>query len=813
MTRRKRRTAYSDYDPTLSRGIISIILVVAAAIIGLSFFQKAGTFGIILDEWLLSMLFGSMRYALPVIIIIFAWYIIKDIEYDYRSTHIIGAILFFVALSGLFHIGFAPEDMWTEALEGHGGGVFGMLAWVLKTYVGTVGSVLIFIGMAAVSILLIFNTSAAHFVLLHKKVFESFGWLGRAITGTTRTLFVPPSMKEVEEDEYDEEEDEMEEYGDTRRFSKKTLDEEDGESEDDENFDEDEEEDTEDEESESHRLPVKRKQAADVWTQPAIIRPLPKTTLLRSKKTKPTSGDIKVNAKIIKETLKEFRIDVTMGDIRIGPTVTQYSLKPSKGVKLSKITGLSNDLALALAAHPIRIEAPIPGKSLVGIEVPNQKSALVTFKELIESEEFIKRKHDMMIALGKDVGGKTWLGDLPKMPHLLIAGATGSGKTVCVNTVLMSLLFQNTAETLRLIMVDPKRVELTLYNGIPHLLTPVITDTQKTVNALKWTIGEMERRFEVLSQSGNRNIDSFNKKHPKNGLPQIIFIIDELADLMATAGNEIEAGIIRLAQMARAVGIHLIVATQRPSVDVITGLMKANIPARIAFSVASLTDSRTILDAPGAEKLMGRGDMLFQTAELSKPVRIQGAFITEEELRSVVNYLKGDEKPVYDESITQKQSGGTMNMFGGPNDDQDPLFPEAKKLIIEDGKASASYLQRRLRVGYARAARILDELEEAGVIGPANGSKPREVLITEMDIETTMDMGGEYNVYDNDTGEDAEEDDTHNEEDSSFVDNDHDEEVEEVEEDEEDVDDTEEEDAIDEADEDEYEDEDEEDDS
>ena len=328
----------------------------------------------------------------------------------------------------------------------------------------------------------------------------------------------------------------------------------------------------------------------------------------------------------------------------------------------------------------------------------------------------------------------------------------------------MSLLFQNTAETLRFIMVDPKRVELTLYNGIPHLLTPVITNSQDTVNALKWTIAEMDRRFELLSKAGNRDINTYNEAHPQTKIPHLVFVIDELADLMATASNEVEAGIIRIAQMARAVGIHLIVATQRPSVDVITGLMKANIPGRIAFSVASVTDSRTILDAAGAEKLLGRGDMLFSTASLSKPVRIQGAFITEEEMKNVVSYLKGGAKPVYDESIIQRQKNGTSSMFGGPADDQDPLFDEAQDVILKAGKASASFLQRHLRVGYARAARILDELEEAGIIGPADGSKPRELLVTEKKVPSTMDMGQEFNVFEDDDDvveeEDSEEEET-----------------------------------------------------
>ena len=358
-----------------------------------------------------------------------------------------------------------------------------------------------------------------------------------------------------------------------------------------------------------------------------------------------------------------------------------------------------------------------------------------------------------MIALGKDVAGKVWFADLPKMPHLLIAGATGSGKTVCINTILLSLLYQNTAETLRMIMVDPKRVELTMYNGIPHLLTPVITDAAKTVNALKWTIGEMDRRFTLLADSGKRDINSYNK-FAAEPLPYIVFVIDELADLMAMAASEVEAGIIPLAQMARAVGIHLIVATQRPSMEVITGLMKANIPARIAFSVPSLIDSRTILDCTGAEKLLGRGDMLYLTAELSKPKRLQGAFVSEEEMQRVINHLKGDEPPVYDESIISRNNNaisGTINMFGGANSDYDPLFDEAKKVVMESGKASASLLQRRMKIGYARAASLLDEMEEAGIVGPADGAKPRELFTEHMrpsepdeipEDKQSMDAGG-----------------------------------------------------------------------
>ncbi|MDD2656696.1 MAG: DNA translocase FtsK 4TM domain-containing protein, partial [Patescibacteria group bacterium] len=653
----------SRLDPTLSRGIIAVLLTIFAIIIVLSFFEKAGVVGIMLNDYILSFLFGSIRYFTPVIILILSWFLIRDVKYNYRPTHLIGSLLFFLSLSSVMHVGFATSDMWTEALSGHGGGIFGMLAWPMKEYLGTIAAYVILIGIVVISIFLIFNTTLAAFVIIHQKIFEGFGWLGRSIVFVIKKLFVPNGIHssgvQIKGD-YEEEyvEDEVEDYGEDyddeeetetrgRRFLSKRI----------QKQEEDVEEDIEEEKIKE--VPkFKEKEAEkkdDVWSKRVIIKNLPPLDLLTTKKGKPTSGDIKSNAEIIHSMLSEFNVGVTMGEVRVGPTVTQYSLKPDKGVKLTRITSLSNDLALALAAHPIRIEAPIPGQSLVGIEVPNQKTAIVSLRELLESKEFETRKHNLMVALGKDVGGKTWFADLPKMPHLLIAGATGSGKTVCMNTIIMSLLYQNTAETLRVIMVDPKRVELTLYNGIPHLLTPVITNTQQTVNALKWCIGEMDRRFEMLSKVGNRDITSYNEAFQANKMPHIVFIIDELADLMATAASEVEAGIIRLAQMARAVGIHLIVATQRPSVDVITGLMKANIPGRIAFSVASLVDSRTILDCSGAEKLIGRGDMLFQTAELSKPVRIQGSYISESEMKNVVKYLKGDDEPEYDTSVVESK--------------------------------------------------------------------------------------------------------------------------------------------------------------
>src|SRR3989339_1114390 len=727
-----RRSRQPSFDPILSKGIIAIVLAVVAIIIILSFFDQAGPLGYILNKGVLSFLFGSIRYAVPFVILVIAWFLIKDSDYNYKPTHGIGAALFFLSMSGLFHMGFTPANMWAQAILGHGGGVFGMTAWPIKTYLGSIAAWVVLTAMAMVSLLLMFNTLIVHLLVINKKIFSSFGVFGKS------AIKIINEVSKKDKNAPDEQPDDDYEDGEEEK-----TDEENESEDDDEDYrlkitsrkiggDDDDEDDAK--KFENGNLldlkPGKTLGLEKAWPQKTVIKPTPKLDLLTSKRSKPTSGDIKANTEIIRETLQEFGIDVDMGESSVGPTVTRYTLKPKKGMKLSRIIALSNDLSLALAAHPIRIEAPIPGKSLVGIEVPNEKTAIITFKELFESDEYRNRKHNMMVALGKDVAGKVWFADLPRMPHLLIAGSTGSGKTVCVNTILTSLLYQNTAETLRIFMVDPKRVELTLYNGIPHLLTPVITDAAKTVNALKWTIGEMERRFDLLAKNGKRDIGSYNKLAEEK-LPYIVFVIAELADLMATAASEVEAGIIRIAQMARAVGIHLIVATQRPSVEVITGLMKANIPARIAFSVASLVDSRTILDCSGAEKLLGRGDMLFLTADLSKPKRVQGAFVSEEEMKRVVDNIKNDEPPQYDDSVVSKNSGsnnGTVNLFGGSSDDQDSLFEDAKKCVVESGKASASLLQRRLRVGYARAARLLDELEEAGIVGPADGAKPRELF-------------------------------------------------------------------------------------
>lgn len=462
------------------------------------------------------------------------------------------------------------------------------------------------------------------------------------------------------------------------------------------------------------------------------------------------SGDIGANASIIEKTLANFGMEVEMGKVYVGPTVTQYTLKPAVGIKLSRITTLQNDLALALAASSIRIEAPIPGKALVGIEIPNVSSAIVRLKNLLETySNYYKNDYyaSLKVAMGLDVSGSPYWIDITGFPHILIAGSTGSGKTIFVNSLIMSLIYNNSPEAVKIIMIDPKRVELTLYNGIPHLLAPVIVENEKAVGVLKWTVAEMERRYILFEQSASRDIESYNKKILSSGaedaeepLPYIILIIDELADLMSTFPREVEATIVRLAQMSRAVGIHLVVSTQRPSVNVITGLIKANISARVSFRVASLIDSRTILDHSGAEKLLGRGDMLYLSTGTAKPKRLQGCFVSENEVKKVVKWLKEnykEESVMLEESEIKAILPSSIELstagFGAGGDE---MYEEAKDAVIKAGKASASLLQRRLRVGYARAARLLDLLEEQGIIGPSDGARPRAILVSNNSIAT-----------------------------------------------------------------------------
>ncbi len=692
---KKRRSSESSepllppLPPRAKQELAGIAFAILAILFTLGFFGSAGPIGNLLNLAGAAMV-GSLKWGLPLLFTILALHSFFPDTITFRTSRAIGVFLLAVNLGGVINLILYRnvEDLLIVDNIMKGGGYIGLLlAYPLLTVAGFVASMVVLAGLALVALILTFNFSIG----------DSIRSMGSAANSF--------SIRRTDEDGSGDDSDE-------HPFTKKIVAAGDELSEDDE---------------ESDDMPVVVMPAAK---QKFKSIPIP-YDLLETRNGKATAGDINGKMLVIKKTLDNFNIPVDMGEVSVGPTVTQFTFKPAEGIKLSRITSLSDNLSLALAAHPIRIEAPIPGKPLVGIEVPNQTVATVTLREILESKEFKERKSNLSICLGKDVAGKPWVADLTRMPHLLVAGATGSGKTVCLNAIILSLIYQNSPNDLKMILIDPKRVELPAYNGIPHLLCPAVTQVPKIINTLKWAIGEMDRRYEQLAQSGKRDIGSYNES-AKEKIPFLVIIIDELADLMVTSAQEVETSIIRLAQMARAVGIHLIIATQRPSVDVITGLIKANVPARIAFAVSSNTDSRTILDSPGAETLVGRGDMLFLTTDVSKPRRIQCCFVSDQDIHKIVDFLtKSLDEPVkYDENITENKAAGTNPYdFGYDSDGEDELLGEAKEVVVRAGKASASYLQRRLKIGYARAARLLDLLEERGIIGPGDGAKPRDVLV------------------------------------------------------------------------------------
>ena len=490
-------------------------------------------------------------------------------------------------------------------------------------------------------------------------------------------------------------------------------------------------------------------QAAEQMQDPASYCFPPVSMLKESPKVDPSkeTEELQTNGSILVDTLNSFGVQVKILDICRGPSVTRYEIQPAAGVKISKITNLADDLALNLAATGVRIEAPIPGKAAVGIEVPNKTRNTVCMRDLVQSNAFQTSKGKLSAALGRDIAGQPVIADLAKMPHLLIAGTTGSGKSVCINSIIISILYKANPSEVRFLMIDPKAVELTEYNGLPHMLVPVVTDAHKAAGALGWAVSEMMKRYKLFSETGVRNLSGYNalaesqdfqdeNGQPMPALPQIVIIIDELADLMMAAPKDVEDSICRLAQLARAAGMHLVVATQRPSVDVVTGLIKANIPSRIALTVSSPVDSRTILDSVGAEKLLGRGDMLFAPVGVNKPVRVQGCFLADEEISSIVEFVKKTREIEYDESVLEEiernaaSEGGHDDGLEGGGEGHDPMLEEAVKCVVEAGQASTSLLQRRLRLGYARAGRIIDEMEQLGIVGPHEGSKPRQVLMT-----------------------------------------------------------------------------------
>jgi DNA segregation ATPase FtsK/SpoIIIE, S-DNA-T family len=689
------------------RGVAVVVFIVLSILFTLSLANVAGPAGQIANR-VTRLTFGWMAYGVPLIFLLVATALLKQNDNDSEetkntvSTHAyVGAVFLTLSLTGLLHLTVIRND-YTQAFarvkEGIGGGYLGLFtSYPLIQLMGFVASLVVMAAAIIISLIVTFNISILDFFKRKPKP-------------EGEELIKPKQALKINNGDVGFV---KEKVGDLSGAVKDVR------------------EKLEPKVNQMGDLPPSTTQAAPKIQAIDKNWALPSLELLEESKTKVDSGNIESNVSIIQKTLADFGIDVEMGDVNVGPTVTQYTLRPAVGVKLSQIAGLQNDLALALAASSLRMELPIPGKALVGLEIPNNSKAIVRIKEILAHPAFVEHESKLAFALGRDVAGSPIVTDMAKMPHLLIAGATGSGKSIAVNSVLVSLLFRASPSDVKFILVDPKRVELSLYNGIPHLLTGVITDHQQAVNALRWTVGEMDRRYKLLQEVGKRNIGEFNSASTITKLPYLVLVVDELADLMSVAQNEVEAAIVRLAQMARAVGIHLVVATQRPSVDVITGLIKANITTRIAFAVASQVDSRTILDMAGAEKLLGAGDMLYTSSELPKPKRIQGTYVNEKEIKKVTDYLKeqaGD--VIYDHNIVEKPVRDvTIPGFEGVSDggDEDTLVLEATDVVRAAGKASASLLQRRLRVGYARAARLLDILEEKGIVGPGDGAKPREV--------------------------------------------------------------------------------------
>jgi S-DNA-T family DNA segregation ATPase FtsK/SpoIIIE len=711
--RKKERNLWGNIKTETVQAVLAIISFILALLALLASLGKAGPVGSYIYA-ALDTLLGVGYFLLPILFLMLGGSFLRGLEKRFEASKIVGSLLFFISALGLI-------DMFPG---GHGGILGHFISSPLIRLFGPYATALLLVAGVAISILIIFET---HFTLESLMFWKKFGADAKTDKKSSEV-----SDKEAEKILEAVEGAALAAAIEEKKREKKAQPVKAGSA-------------LEDDGMFAATVPGKaRRETAS--GRPFVPPPL---SLLEKDSGKPETGDIKANANIIKRTLQNFGIDVEMDEISIGPSVTRYALKPAEGVKLSKIVALNNDLALALAAHPIRIEAPIPGKSLVGIEIPNSTKTTVGLATLLSSEEYQKSDKPLLISLGKGVTGKSYFSNLAKAPHMLIAGATGSGKSVTIHAVVNSLLFRNSPENLKFIMIDPKRVELTLYNNIPHLLTPVITDPKKAILSLKWAAKEMSRRYDVLEKNKVRDIDSYHKAAAATiaagakqddipeTMPYIVIVIDELADIMQTYPRELESAIVRLAQMSRAIGIHLIISTQRPSVNVITGLIKANIPTRVALQVSSQIDSRTILDGPGAEKLLGAGDMLYLGGEMAKPARLQSAFISENEVKKVVKYLASEYKDEVMGEInltnTNKEPSSdavfSANLESdGDIGDEDDMYEPAKEAVISAGKASTSYIQRKLGVGYSRAARLMDMLEEKGVIGPANGSKPREVI-------------------------------------------------------------------------------------
>lgn len=713
------------------RADVAGIILLAAAALGWAglYVQEAGAFGAFLQR-VLTTLFGSVATAVPGLAAVAGISLLcrKEMAQPVRAA---GAVLALALLAAGWHLPIPAADAFLVATQGGGGGVLGFaLAWLLRTAFGVYGAWIMLMALSAVALVMITGLSVRAGVSALGK------WLRRGVVtvweGLRDFLFSGPAEAEQKAVPVRPTRDTKEEKNPRVRIVDQVaaLAEED--------FQTDGHQD-----AIEKPLPEKKTTPKQITLGSEVTYQMPPFSLLQKivrLQSLKRNRDVVEKAKLLETTLHNFGVEGRVVEVTRGPTITRFEWQPAPGVKVSRIVSLADDIALSLAAPDVRIEAPIPGKAAVGIEVPNEEIAVVYLREVLESEEFGQATSPLTVGLGKDIGGKPIISSLDKMLHLLIAGATGSGKSVCLNTIIASIMFKARPEQVKFLMIDPKVVELNTYNGIPHLLAPVVTDPRKAAGCLRWAVKEMEDRYERFAAAGARDITSYNaylKKKAQIGagpdefLPYLVVVIDELADLMMVAAVEVEDAIARLAQMARAAGIHLVVATQRPSVDVITGLIKANIPSRIAFAVSSQVDSRTILDMGGAEKLLGKGDMLFYPVTATKPLRAQGAFISEREVRELVDFVCRQGAPEYDAGVLQVECAVSV----AKEEQEDELFDEAIRVVLEAGQASASLLQRRLRVGYARGARLLDAMEKHGYVGRADGSKPREVLITREQYE------------------------------------------------------------------------------
>ena len=694
----------------------AVVLVILAFLLTLGILNTGGVFPVATKEFIAYML-GWAMYVLPLLLIFRAIQVFQAEENKVPGVVTGATVLFIIFIAGFMQLMSADPLNLTTSQAGAGGGVTGWLvAQGVLTLVNAQVGALVMVLCVIVTSLFVLSVSPKAIVdglsSFFKREKSPNLESNAAVAERARELDTPRGMTDFK---LNEGVPTVQHIDDKRGHGLSTL----------------KNSVTQDKAAEEQAALTSR--ADPNWQWPSL-------DLLEKKQNPADAGDVKHNAQIIKDTLHEFAIDVEMEGANIGPKVTQYTLKPPSGVKLSRISALETNLALNLAAQALRIEAPIPGQAAVGIEVPNRKAADVRLYGILNARQWKAAVEPLSFAIGRDIAGEAVVGELGKMPHLLIAGQTGSGKSVMINTLLTSLLYRNSPSDMRLILVDPKQVEMAPYEDIPHLLAPIITEPEKTISALKWAVNEMERRYDLLAEQKIRDIRSYNAKMTEEAMPYIVIVIDELADLMMVAARDVEALVVRLAQKARAVGIHLVLATQRPSVDVITGLIKANIPARIAFTVASQVDSRTILDQIGAEKLLGQGDMLLLTPQMNKPKRIQGAWVTDDEVVKITDHLRMQAPAQYNEEIISQPvqlNGRGSIVMDTDSGSEDSMYMDAVRCVIDGGKASTSYLQRRLRIGYSRAARLIEEMEEQGIIGPAEGSRPREVLINSLDALTS----------------------------------------------------------------------------